>query len=90
LSRLWSIDANVSHPGIVSALAFSPSYESELFAAGSLTPMPGNIALFNESQGATPVMFVEGGPEGGAAVTQVSKYLFLPQYLGILVLEPNN
>ncbi|KAK7433912.1 hypothetical protein VKT23_020487 [Stygiomarasmius scandens] len=57
--------------GIVSALAFSPSYESELFAAGSLTPMPGNIALFNESQGATPVMFVEGGPEGGAAVTQL-------------------
>ncbi|KAK7441519.1 hypothetical protein VKT23_016509 [Stygiomarasmius scandens] len=56
--------------GIVSALASSPSYESELFAAGSLTPMSGNIALFNESQGATLVMFVEGGPEGGAAVTR--------------------
>ncbi|THU82652.1 WD40 repeat-like protein [Dendrothele bispora CBS 962.96] len=57
--------------GIISALAFSPSYETDLFAAGSLTPRPGNIALFSESQGEVPVMFIDSGPEGGAGVTQI-------------------
>ncbi|KAF5338168.1 hypothetical protein D9758_014726 [Tetrapyrgos nigripes] len=57
--------------GIISSLAFSPSYESELFAAGSLTPTNGNIALFNESQGTTPLMYVEGGPEIASGVIQL-------------------
>ncbi|KAJ7042201.1 WD40-repeat-containing domain protein [Mycena alexandri] len=55
--------------GIISALAFSPSYDSDLYAAGSLATTPGNIALFTETDGATPVNFVSGGP--GAGVTQL-------------------
>ncbi|KAJ7585079.1 WD40-repeat-containing domain protein [Mycena floridula] len=55
--------------GIISALAFSPSYESELFAAGTLTPAQYNIALFNETEGGIPSCFLGGGP--AAAVTQL-------------------
>ncbi|KAJ7143861.1 WD40-repeat-containing domain protein [Mycena epipterygia] len=55
--------------GIISALAFQPSYESDIYAAGSLTPTPGNIALFSETDGAVPVLFVGGGPSAG--VTQL-------------------
>ncbi|KAJ7779598.1 WD40-repeat-containing domain protein [Mycena metata] len=55
--------------GIISALAFSPSYDSDLYAAGSLATSPGNIALFTETDGATAVNFVSGGPEAG--VTQL-------------------
>ncbi|KAJ6483554.1 hypothetical protein C8R47DRAFT_1132560 [Mycena vitilis] len=55
--------------GIISALAFSPSYESDLYAAGSLAAIPGNIALFAETDGAVPVRFISGGPAAG--VTQL-------------------
>ncbi|KAJ7474877.1 WD40-repeat-containing domain protein [Mycena latifolia] len=55
--------------GIISALAFSPSYESDFYAAGSLTPTPGNIAMFSEADGAVPVSFISGGPAAG--VTQL-------------------
>lgn len=57
--------------GIISALAFSPSYsEGESFyAAGSFSPTPSNIALFSDSQSETPIMFLGGGPRAG--VTQV-------------------
>ncbi|KAF7303533.1 hypothetical protein MIND_00582500 [Mycena indigotica] len=61
--------------GIVSALAFHPS--SELFVAGSLSAVTGNIALFSEEdEGHTgPVMFLGGGPAAG--VTQLH---FTPLY----------
>ncbi|KAJ7606638.1 WD40-repeat-containing domain protein [Roridomyces roridus] len=56
--------------GIISALAFSPSYESDLYSAGSLSPTEGgNIAVFSETGGAVPVSFVSGGPAAG--VTQL-------------------
>ncbi|KAJ6531415.1 WD40-repeat-containing domain protein [Mycena vulgaris] len=55
--------------GIISALAFSPSYESDFYAAGSLTATPGNVAVFSEAEGAVPVLFVSGGPAAG--VTQL-------------------
>ncbi|KAJ7266406.1 WD40-repeat-containing domain protein [Mycena haematopus] len=56
--------------GIISALAFSPSYDAaDMYVAGSLTATPGNIAVFTESDGAVPVSFVAGGP--GAGVTQL-------------------
>ncbi|KAJ7465988.1 hypothetical protein FB451DRAFT_1002715, partial [Mycena latifolia] len=55
--------------GIMSALAFSPSYESGFYAAGSLAPTPGNIAMFSEADGAVPVSFISGGPAVG--VTQL-------------------
>ncbi|KAJ7217514.1 WD40-repeat-containing domain protein [Mycena rebaudengoi] len=56
--------------GIISALAFSPSYESDFYAAGSLAATHSNIAMFSESEGEVPVMFVGGGPRG-AGVTQL-------------------
>ncbi|KAL1746278.1 WD40-repeat-containing domain protein [Schizophyllum fasciatum] len=55
--------------GIVSALAFCPSYGSDLFAAGTLSPQEGNIALFREVDGEVPVAFLGGGPRAG--VTQL-------------------
>ncbi|KAJ7171274.1 WD40-repeat-containing domain protein [Mycena filopes] len=55
--------------GIISALAFAPSYDSDLYAAGSLATTRGNIALFTETDGAVPVHFVSGGPSAG--VTQL-------------------
>jgi hypothetical protein len=56
--------------GIISALAFSPSYTAEeaFYAAGSFTPTAHNIALFSDAQ-AEPLMYVGGGPRAG--VTQV-------------------
>jgi len=47
--------------GIISSLAFSLDVSSGLYAAGSLSPSPpssSNIALFTESTGEVPVMFV--------------------------------
>ncbi|KAJ7606634.1 WD40-repeat-containing domain protein, partial [Roridomyces roridus] len=56
--------------GIISALDFSPSYESDFYGAGSLSPTEGgNIAVFSETGGAVPVCFVSGGPAAG--VTQL-------------------
>ncbi|KAJ6526821.1 hypothetical protein B0H19DRAFT_1197105 [Mycena capillaripes] len=55
--------------GIISALAFSSSYDSGMYAAGSLAATTGNIALFTETDGAVPVHFVSGGPAAG--VTQL-------------------
>ncbi|KAJ7438115.1 WD40-repeat-containing domain protein [Mycena galericulata] len=55
--------------GIISSLAFSPSYDSDFYAAGSLAATTGNIAMFSESDGAVPVLFVSGGPPAG--VTQL-------------------
>lgn len=55
--------------GIISALAFAPSYGSDIYAAGSLSPTLSNLAMFSETHGAEPVMFVSGGPRAG--VTQL-------------------
>ncbi|KAL1762101.1 WD40-repeat-containing domain protein [Schizophyllum commune] len=55
--------------GIISALAFCPSYGSDVFAAGSLSPHEGNIALFRESDGEVPLAFLGGGLRAG--VTQL-------------------
>ncbi|KIY48796.1 WD40 repeat-like protein [Fistulina hepatica ATCC 64428] len=52
--------------GIVSALAFCPSYEMDLYAAGSLSS---RIALFSEVDGSAPNAFLGGGPR--SAVTQL-------------------
>ncbi|KAJ7708212.1 WD40-repeat-containing domain protein [Mycena rosella] len=65
--------------GIISALAFSPSYESDFYAAGSLTAAPGNIAVFSEAEGAVPVLFVSGGPVAG--VTQLHFNPMRPEIL---------
>ncbi|CAK5274405.1 unnamed protein product [Mycena citricolor] len=65
--------------GIVSSLAFSPSYESGFYAAGTLSSTLGNIAVYSEEQGDVPVLFVEGGPK--AAVTQLQ---FNPMHPHIL------
>ncbi|KAJ3985551.1 WD40-repeat-containing domain protein [Lentinula detonsa] len=56
--------------GIISALAFCPSYESDVFAAGSLNANQCNIALFSESQGQTPLMFLNGGVSAGVMQLQ--------------------
>ncbi|KIK65663.1 hypothetical protein GYMLUDRAFT_159385 [Collybiopsis luxurians FD-317 M1] len=56
--------------GIISALAFCPSYESDVFAAGSLNANRTNIALFSESQGEFPLMFCGGGTSGGVMQLQ--------------------
>ena len=57
--------------GIISALAFSPSYspDESFFAAGSFTPTAYNIAMFSDAQ-PSPLMYLGGGPQAG--VTQVS------------------
>ncbi|KAL1709660.1 WD40-repeat-containing domain protein [Schizophyllum commune] len=55
--------------GIISALAFCPSYGSDVFAAGTLSPHEGNIALFRESDGEVPLAFLGGGLRAG--VTQL-------------------
>ncbi|KAI5900493.1 uncharacterized protein SCHCODRAFT_02608063, partial [Schizophyllum commune H4-8] len=55
--------------GIISALAFCPSYASDVFAAGTLSPHEGNIALFRESDGEIPLAFLGGGLRAG--VTQL-------------------
>ncbi|KAJ4474393.1 WD40-repeat-containing domain protein [Lentinula aciculospora] len=50
--------------GLISALAFCPSYESDMFAAGSLNANGANISLFSESQGEIPLMFLDGVKAG--------------------------
>jgi telomerase Cajal body protein 1 len=66
--------------GIISSLAFSPSWGGDdVFAAGSLTASYGNVALFSAATGGTPQMFAEGGPK--AAVTQVESTIIF--YSGI-------
>ncbi|EEB99742.1 hypothetical protein MPER_00504, partial [Moniliophthora perniciosa FA553] len=49
--------------------AFCPSYTSDYYAAGSLSQTGSNIALFSETQGEIPVMFLGGGAKAG--VTQL-------------------
>ncbi|KAF9074309.1 WD40-repeat-containing domain protein [Rhodocollybia butyracea] len=56
--------------GIISAMAFSPSYDSDVFAAGSLNASRANIALFSESQGQVPLMFLDGGLKAGVMQLQ--------------------
>lgn len=67
--------------GIISSLAFCPSYSSEecFYAAGTFSSTSNNIAIFSDV-GSEPVMFIGGGPQEG--VTQVWKqahwhFLFL-------------
>ncbi|EEB98764.1 hypothetical protein MPER_01674 [Moniliophthora perniciosa FA553] len=55
--------------GIITSLAFCPTYTSDYYAAGSLSPTGSNIALFNETQGEIPAMFLSGGAKAG--VTQL-------------------
>ncbi|EPQ56054.1 hypothetical protein GLOTRDRAFT_41432, partial [Gloeophyllum trabeum ATCC 11539] len=64
--------------GIISSLAFAPSYGSDTyFAAGSLTPSSSytsNIALFTEDSNGTPIGYPGVDSAGGgvrAAVTQL-------------------
>lgn len=64
------------HTGIISTLAFCPSYDPSyrLYAAGSLSPSSrnsANIALFDEDTGEKPVGWV-GDIKAG--VTQVRLY----------------
>ena len=61
--------------GIISSLAFSPSYSPDecFYAAGSLNPTSSNIAMFSDAT-PNPVMFLDGGP--GAGVTQVLFVLY--------------
>ncbi|KAJ2925079.1 hypothetical protein H1R20_g11986, partial [Candolleomyces eurysporus] len=68
--------------GIISSLAFSNYHSASdelLFAAGSLTPVTGNIALFSGDGDKGPVMFVGGGP--GAGVTQLQFNNYRPYML---------
>ncbi len=63
-------------PGIVSALAFSPIYTTSsdtFYAAGTLSSTSSNLALYSESQGDIPLMFLGGGLRSG--VTQVRPLL---------------
>ncbi|KDR72798.1 hypothetical protein GALMADRAFT_734236 [Galerina marginata CBS 339.88] len=56
--------------GIISSIAFSPAYSPDecFYAAGSFSPISGNIAMFSDA-GQEPLMFVGGGPSAG--VTQL-------------------
>ncbi|KAF8907598.1 hypothetical protein CPB84DRAFT_1744519 [Gymnopilus junonius] len=56
--------------GIISALAFSPSYSQDesFYAAGSFSSSSYNIAMFSDSA-TEPLMLIGGGPEAG--VTQL-------------------
>ncbi|KAE9407841.1 WD40 repeat-like protein [Gymnopus androsaceus JB14] len=56
--------------GMISALAFCPSYESDIYAAGTLNANHANIALFSESQGKVPIMFLDGGLRAGVMQLQ--------------------
>jgi hypothetical protein len=63
--------------GIISALAFSNYHSTSdelLFAAGSLTPVTGNIALFSGDGEKGPLMFVGGGPRAGVTQLQFNHY----------------
>jgi hypothetical protein len=55
--------------GIISSLAFSPIHP--IYAAGSFTPTIGNVALFDETAGETPVMIVGNDTCPRAGVMQV-------------------
>ncbi|KAL0567771.1 hypothetical protein V5O48_014221, partial [Marasmius crinis-equi] len=62
-SRLMTTPSKKSKDGlkgrcILSALAFCPSYTTDYFAVGSLTPTQSNIAIFSETRGEVPVMFL--------------------------------
>ncbi|PPQ84708.1 hypothetical protein CVT25_014060 [Psilocybe cyanescens] len=59
--------------GIISSLAFCPSYSPDgcFYAAGSFSPTDNNIALFSDVS-SEPVMFIGGGPQAG--VTQVLQF----------------
>lgn len=53
--------------GIISSLAFSSDVSSGVFAAGSLSPSSpasSNLAIFTETTGEVPVMFVGDEPGG--------------------------
>ena len=60
-------------PGIISALAFSPSYDSDFYAAGSLAATSGNIALFSGEE-AVPTHYVDGGPAAGVTQVRARKF----------------
>jgi WD40 repeat protein len=62
--------------GIISALAFCPSYEYSLFAAGSFTPTTSNIAIYNDD---SPVLSIGGCPKAG--VSQLAFSPFQPHVL---------
>ncbi|KAM5541025.1 hypothetical protein V8D89_005336 [Ganoderma adspersum] len=73
--------------GIVSALAFAPDVSSDVYAAGSFSPSSpssSNIAIFSETNGQIPIMFVgaEDQPAGGGAGygvrASVSQLMFSP------------
>ncbi|KAI0799743.1 WD40-repeat-containing domain protein [Irpex lacteus] len=69
--------------GIISALAFSSDTSSGVFAAGSLSPSSpasSNLAIFTETTGEVPVMFVgnESGGTGLGVPSSVSQVMFNP------------
>ena len=75
--------------GIISALAFCPSYDpsSSMFAAGTLTPSSSvspNIALFSEDTGGKPVGWIG---DVKASVTQARPDFFsrFPLIIGYLL-----
>jgi len=67
---LFSLTRVFHIQGIISSLAFSPSYSLDecFYAAGSFTPTDSNIAMFSDAK-EEPIMYVGGGPRAG--VTQV-------------------
>ncbi|KAI0712713.1 WD40-repeat-containing domain protein [Cerioporus squamosus] len=71
--------------GIISALAFAPDMSSDLYAAGSFSPSApssSNIAIFSESSGEVPVMFVGAEDQqvgaGYGVRASVSQLMFNP------------
>lgn len=61
LDEITNLGLIVGLSGIISSLAFSTDISSGVFAAGSLSPSApssSNIALFTETTGEVPVMFV--------------------------------
>ncbi|CAA7262292.1 unnamed protein product [Cyclocybe aegerita] len=65
-TRMHTTPSNKSKDGlkgIISALAFSPSYSTDesFYAAGSFTPSTNNIAMFSDQQ-ETPLMFLQFNP----------------------------
>ncbi|EIN05098.1 hypothetical protein PUNSTDRAFT_146018 [Punctularia strigosozonata HHB-11173 SS5] len=72
--------------GIISALAFCPSYDSDLFAAGSLSPasaLNSNIALFSADTGHA-LMFVGTDTTEGTSHPSVTQLRFNPTQPHIL------
>ncbi|KDQ56127.1 hypothetical protein JAAARDRAFT_36912 [Jaapia argillacea MUCL 33604] len=67
--------------GIISALAFYPSYELGYFAAGSLSPSSAtssNIALFSESTGEKAIGYLGLDGNGGGVRASVTQLQFNP------------